>query len=618
VTVGIRSAVVASNLAERLEQPFWPSKIAHRVALGLGLVLASALRSVRLMDLFPVLVDEAIYMRWAEIIQHRHTWFISLLDGKPPLAYWIFAAVRLIFPDEPLLGSRLVSVLAGVLSTLVLYRVGFLCAGPVAGIITALLYSVLPFGVFYDRIAYVDSLTNLCGALLVYTALTAFGRPSPAWSRTLAMGLTLGAALFTKTTILLFALAPLAIGLHLQPNLRELARHLLAAYGVAVLFPLSSPFAIPPGPAFEVNSVLLHHTNFFTPVEDLLRDPFFDLRVNGPLLASYADRYVTYPALIAAAAGAAVLLRLRRGLPVVTLLACVLPVSAAVATLEYFPSRYVFPHAWPLLLVVACAASAPDIRRHMRLGGYVATAMVFGAMSVQSARILRMPESALHERDADEFLGSSPYSGSGVRDAIAWLRAEARHGPMTILADPWWGPPTDAVFAYLNENDGIKVYEAWWLQLEGKYPLVPRGEMPVWRSQYQRVSAGEIDFSSLARLYYVTDTNYQTPAEVYSASPAAWLIRRFPKHGGREFIDVYRLDCRGGSQTGDTTLRVPQETDTGRAMDCDLEGIGARCGIGASESGSLCCVDGAHGLATAAGRRSCCLRSCESGMPSRS
>src|SRR2546422_5495010 len=29
----------------------------------------------------------------------------------------------------------------------------------------------------------------------------------------------------------------------------------------------------------------------------------------------------------------------------------------------------------------------------------------------------------------------------------------------------------------------------------------------VWRSQYQRVFAGEVDFSALPRLYYVTDTN---------------------------------------------------------------------------------------------------------------
>jgi len=37
--------------------------------------------------MFPILVDESIYLRWAEIIDHQGQWFISLLDGKQPLQY---------------------------------------------------------------------------------------------------------------------------------------------------------------------------------------------------------------------------------------------------------------------------------------------------------------------------------------------------------------------------------------------------------------------------------------------------------------------------------------------------------------------------------------------------
>jgi hypothetical protein len=163
-------------------------------------------------------------------------------------------------------------------------------------------------------------------------------------------------------------------------------------------------------------------------------------------------------------------------------------------------------------------------------------------MAIQSGRILRTPETALHESDAEEFLGPGPYSGGGVLQAIEFLRAEARGGAITILTDPWWGPPADAVFAYLNQVDGIRVYDAWWLQRNGEYPLVPSGEMPVWRSQYQRIFAGEVDFSALPRLYYVTDTNYHTLGDVRAMSPAARLVQRFPKPGGQEFVDLYRVE----------------------------------------------------------------------------
>jgi hypothetical protein len=125
-----------------------------------------------------------------------------------------------------------------------------------------------------------------------------------------------------------------------------------------------------------------------------------------------------------------------------------------------------------------------------------------------------------------------------VLEAIAFLRNE---GPITILTDPWWGPPTDVVFAYLNETNGTRVYEAWWLQMEGKYPLVPSGQMPVWKSQYERVATGNVDFSGLSHLYYVTDSAYHTPEEVHAADSAAQLIRRFSKRNSGEYIGVYRL-----------------------------------------------------------------------------
>jgi len=531
------------TLETRLSQSFWPAKRKPLALIILAVLVAATLRSVRLMSLFPVLVDEAIYLRWAEIIQHRHVWYISLLDAKPPLIYWLYAALRYIFPHDPLFGNRLVSVIAGTLCTVVLYRITFLCAGYRAGLITAFLYAALPFGVLYDRIAYVDSVVNLCGACLVYVSLRSFGGQTLSWRNSLTTGLVLGISLFIKTTILLFALSPLVIGIYLyRRGLRSLASHLAAIYAVAALFPLWSKLAIPPGPTFSVSNTLLHHTDFFTSPEILLHHPLVNLSINAPLFAGYTAAYIGYPALVASLAAMIALLIFRRYLPIVIFVTCSVPLWGATVFLEYFPSRYVFPVAWPLLLLIGCAASIPFRRPPLPYVIYAATAIVFVGMIVKNIQILHAPELALQERDADEFLGPGPYSGSGVLDAIKLLRTEAQSGPITILTDPWWGPPTDTVFAYLNEVNGTRVYEAWWLQLDGKYPLVQAGKMPVWRSQYERIADSDVDFSQLPRLYYLTDTNYYTPEDIHISSPAAHLIRRFPKTGGQDFIDVYRLN----------------------------------------------------------------------------
>ena len=54
----------------------------QRLVLLAVLLLAAALRASYLIDDFPIITDEAIYLRWGEIIQNQGQWFVSLLDGK--------------------------------------------------------------------------------------------------------------------------------------------------------------------------------------------------------------------------------------------------------------------------------------------------------------------------------------------------------------------------------------------------------------------------------------------------------------------------------------------------------------------------------------------------------
>ena len=61
---------------------FWPQTAAGRKIFPAVLAAAFLLRIYHILEMFPILVDESIYLRWAEIIDHQGQWFISLLDGK--------------------------------------------------------------------------------------------------------------------------------------------------------------------------------------------------------------------------------------------------------------------------------------------------------------------------------------------------------------------------------------------------------------------------------------------------------------------------------------------------------------------------------------------------------
>jgi hypothetical protein len=65
------------------------------------------------LEAIPVFGDEAIYVRWSQIIKNEETLrFIPQTDGKQPLFMWLTSlSLRLV--ADPLVAGRLVSVLAG-------------------------------------------------------------------------------------------------------------------------------------------------------------------------------------------------------------------------------------------------------------------------------------------------------------------------------------------------------------------------------------------------------------------------------------------------------------------------------------------------------------------------
>jgi hypothetical protein len=138
-----------SNSDARLPQPAASS---GPRALHSGRAGARAARH-RIDVAVSILVDESIYLRWAEIIDHQGQWFVSLLDAKQPLSYWLYALARKGFPDaDPLLGARSVSVAAGGVATALLFQLGRQLGGTLAALAAAFFYALVPYGVFYDRL----------------------------------------------------------------------------------------------------------------------------------------------------------------------------------------------------------------------------------------------------------------------------------------------------------------------------------------------------------------------------------------------------------------------------------------------------------------------------------
>lgn len=155
------------------------------------------------LDKVPVFVDEAIYIRWSQVMKAEPTLrFLPLQDGKQPLFMWATIPFFKLVSD-PLIAGRLLSVLAGAGSLL---GIGFLAytlfADVLVALLTSLIYAFIPFTVFFDRLALADSLLAMFGVWSLAFAIR--------YAQTLKLeyamylGFAIGGGLLTKSPALMF------------------------------------------------------------------------------------------------------------------------------------------------------------------------------------------------------------------------------------------------------------------------------------------------------------------------------------------------------------------------------------------------------------------------------
>lgn len=168
------------------------------------LILSFLIRVVNLSK-WPVFADEAIYIRWAQVMKNEVTLrFLPLSDGKQPLFMWLIIPFLKIFHD-PLFAGRFLSVLSGTASILAIFLISFfLFKDQKIAIFASFLACLSPFLVFFDRKALVDSLLSFFGLYLFLFSFLAFSRKR--FDFALLAGFSLGGALLTKSPALFFSL----------------------------------------------------------------------------------------------------------------------------------------------------------------------------------------------------------------------------------------------------------------------------------------------------------------------------------------------------------------------------------------------------------------------------
>ena len=323
----------------------------HKVEISLLFIFIAVYFLLRLpnLTLQPIFADEAIYIRWAQVMKSEPTLrFLPLSDGKTPLFMWAMMLLFKIFED-PLFAGRFLSIISGLFTLAGVSALSWKVFGKKVAFWASLIYIVVPYTVFFDRMALVDSMLAAFTIWGIYFAI--YLAQSPRLDLAMILGFILGGGILTKTPGMInLLLIPLSILAFKKEKIKQHSFIKLITFWVVTV-----------GIAFIMYNLLRLGPNFhllssrnadyiFAPLELVGRplDPFI------PHLRDISDwfpKLLTWPILIIGGIGMVWTLKSRNKLGILVLLWMLVPLLLSMTFLRTFTARYLLSSI-PLFLIL--------------------------------------------------------------------------------------------------------------------------------------------------------------------------------------------------------------------------------------------------------------------------
>ncbi len=440
----------------------WNTRLGWIIA-GFVLLFAAyaATRLTHLTEL-PIFTDEAIYIRWSQIGFRDPNWrFISLTDGKQPMFTWVMMVLFRVFQGaDPLFVGRMTSVVAGIGTLIGLWVLAYeLFRDRRVAWLTGMIYIIVPFTLWYDRMALYDSLSTTFSVWGLYLAILLAKRLQ--LDLALILGMTLGAGMLNKSSgFLTLYFLPVTL-LMFQWNKPDWWRRLLKWVGLVLVAALVSQIAysvLRLSPFFHI--VGQKDNVFIFTLSEWFDQPFRFFAGNLRGMFDWMRSYLTLPLFIVAAvplfsrwphARERVLLYMWWALPFMAL--------GNFAKILY--PRYILFMMMPLLILAAYAVVRFWAVLKHPIHRTLLALVVFGQCLFISYFIVVNPVNApIPFADRGQFLDDWP-AGGGVREVVAYLSAEMSHQKISVYTEGTFGLMPYSLEIYLVDNPNIKITGLW-------------------------------------------------------------------------------------------------------------------------------------------------------------
>ncbi len=404
--------------------------------------------SLRLFDLtkIPVFVDEAIYIRWSQIMRNEPSLrFLPLSDGKQPLFMWA-TMPSLKFVSDPLVAGRLVSVLAGFTSLIGLALLVFVTTASFQlASISALVYSVLPFSVFFDRMALADSLLAAFGlwSLALGTLLVKKARLDLA----MLLGVVIGLGLLTKTPAIFFYAWQLIVFLFLfdfhAPHLSRRLVKLVSAWLVVLVISQALYNILRLGPNFHL--IGSRNQDYVFSFSEVLKHPLNPLIGNSKTTAYWLWFLFTPPLILVSFLS---FLGKHKKTALLFFLVSASALLAQAGIAKVYTSRYILFAVLPLIVPIALGIY--DVGERLKKLWLALFIFLLWPL-ILSAVMVTIPEKANLPLDMRSGYLEEWTAGWGQKEVAAYLIDRTQKGETIVIG-------TDGFFGTLP--DGLQIYTA--------------------------------------------------------------------------------------------------------------------------------------------------------------
>lgn len=429
------------------------------LAAGLLMLLYLLTRLYNILGL-PIFTDEAIYLRWSQIALNDAQWrFISLTDGKQPMFVWI-TMIYLKFISDPLLAGRLVSVSAGIISSVgIFFLAKEVFKNQKIALLSVLFYILFPFTLVYDRMALYDSLVVMFMVWSLYFEIILIRQIR--LDIAIILGAIVGAGMLTKSSAD-FALVLLPFSILIFNFSAKLRKSRITHWLIYSLITIVISNVIYNILRLSPFFYIINQKNYlfiYSPAE-WIKQPFAFFINNITTLFNWLAGYTAAPFLILVISSFLLSFKFTKEKTLLFLWFIVPLISFSFFGRLLYP-RFILFMVIPLIPLASFALYELMIKfKNYWLKTLIFLCFIIIFIYKDYFIITNFVNAPIPQADKGQFITGWP-SGVGVAETVNYLQKESRKRKIFVATQGSFGLMPYALEIYLHDNPNIKITGYW-------------------------------------------------------------------------------------------------------------------------------------------------------------